>query len=441
VRHWLNSLHGRLVLLLLLALLVAQGIALVFQVFDRRELMRDFNETMVMRRLPTTLMLLSEVPADDRPRFAAAFSTSITRFSVAAQPMATAAPDYLAFARQIALQLGRPATDLRVSRADAPLAIEPPVRWSGDTLRIAVRLAPDAWLNLEQPLGPPWHHVIGPLGVSLLLSALAVLGVVALVARRITRPLAALTDAADRFGRGDPMTDLPETGPEDIRRTVQAFNRMSARLRRFIADRTLLLAAISHDLRTPITALRLRSEMVDDAETRERIQRSLDEMQRMVEATLQFARAEAVEEPAQVIDVAVLAGQVCADLEDAGGVASCEAAPGLQVLARPTALGRALRNVVENAVFYAGEARLRAEATADGVRIRVDDAGPGVPPAERERVFEPFVRLETSRSTETGGSGLGLATARTTIHGHGGTIRLDDSPLGGLRVEILLPPA
>jgi signal transduction histidine kinase len=250
-----------------------------------------------------------------------------------------------------------------------------------------------------------------------------------------------LAVAAEALGRGQAPAPLDEVGPSDVRATVQAFNRMQARLRRFVDDRTRMLAAISHDLRTPITSLRLRAEFIDDEDTKARILVTLDEMQKMVEGTLAFAREEATSEPTRTVDLAALVESTVLDLADLGAEVTF-ADPGRIALAcRPVALRRAVRNLIENAVRYGERCRVRLDADRDEVRIVLEDDGPGIPEDERERVFEPFVRLEASRSQATGGIGLGLAIARSIVRAHGGDIALANRPAGGLVVTVTLPPA
>jgi signal transduction histidine kinase len=265
--------------------------------------------------------------------------------------------------------------------------------------------------------------------------------IVIVMVRRITRPMAALAASAERLGRGEVVPALAESGPLDIRQTTRAFNRMGGRLQRFVQDRTRMLAAISHDLRTPITTLRLRAEFVEDEETRAKILETLDEMQRMTEATLAFAREEAAAEDTRTVDLAALVDSVCADLADLGqdvAFAGPERAP---YACRPVSLKRAVRNLIENAVAYGERARVTLEPVADSFRIVIEDDGPGIPEAEFERAFAPFVRLEESRSPETGGIGLGMAIARSIVRGHGGDITLANRQVGGLRAVIHLPRA
>jgi signal transduction histidine kinase len=202
-----------------------------------------------------------------------------------------------------------------------------------------------------------------------------------------------------------------------------------------------MLAAISHDLRTPITTLRLRAEFVDDEEARAKILETLDEMQRMIEATLAFAREEAAAEDTRTVDLAALVESLVADLVDLGHEVAFSGPERLAYACRPIGLKRAVRNLIENAIAYGERARVKLEPGALAVRIVIDDDGPGIPEADFERVFAPFVRLEESRSRETGGIGLGMAIARSIVRGHGGDIELANREEGGLKVVISLPKA
>ena len=302
-------------------------------------------------------------------------------------------------------------------------------------------LASGGWLNVETRFDAPPDGWAWPTITAMALMAAAIMVIVAFSVRRITRPLRALEQAADQLGRGEQPAPLPESGPRELRRTTAAFNAMQDRLNRFVADRTRLLAAISHDLRTPITALRLRAEFVDDPETRERILATLDEMQRLTEATLALARDEAAAEETRSVDLSAFASGLADDLAELGWDVTAEDTPSLPVRCRPLALRRALRNLIENAVRYGGRARVAALATPHGPVLRVDDDGPDIPEDKLEAVMEPFARLDESRSQETGGVGLGLAIARSVARAHGGELVLANREGGGLRAELRLPPA
>ncbi|MGH1373203.1 MAG: ATP-binding protein [Cellvibrionaceae bacterium] len=256
--------------------------------------------------------------------------------------------------------------------------------------------------------------------------------------RKITRPLSSLAAAADDIGRGRNVAPLKEEGPADIRDTVVAFNQMNDRLQRFVSDRTRMLAALSHDLRTPMTSMRLRLELMDDGDEKQRLLESLDEMQQMSEASLAFVRHSGDVEPTQKTDLTALLESVCDDLQDLGLAVQCDRLDAVVMALRPVSVKRALRNLIENAVYYGERARVALAASNDQVLITIIDRGPGIDPSEMESVFEPFVRLEQSRSRQTGGMGLGLSIARQVIRNHGGDVTLDNLE-SGLKVSVSLP--
>jgi signal transduction histidine kinase len=273
----------------------------------------------------------------------------------------------------------------------------------------------------------------------LAVSALVTLAIVWLVVRRITRPMQALAAAAERIGRGEAATITPPQGPVEIRTTVEAFNAMQERLSRFVRDRMRMVAAVSHDLRTPITSMRLRAEFIEDEELKHDVIRTLNEMQAMTDAVLAFAREEAGAEETRSVDLAALIEGIVQDQVALGHEVSYEGPERLAWRCRPVSLKRALVNLVENAVRYAGSARVRLSQDKDGVVVTVEDSGPGIPQSRLEDVFEPFVRLEASRSRETGGVGLGLSIARSIARAHGGELTLANRSEGGLIARMTLP--
>ena len=290
---------------------------------------------------------------------------------------------------------------------------------------ISVPLEGGGWLNvvaLQRGLATP----VWPIAVQFAtMAAISAAGII-LVLGRLTRPLKELAKAASRLGRGETSAKLDEKGPVEVVETIRAFNEMQERLTTFVHDRAKMLAALGHDLRTPITILRLRAEFIEDDDVREQILRTLDEMAQMAEATLSFAREEAAQEPARLVDMGALTSSVCEDLADTGLDVTCADTGDFAVRCRPVAMKRALRNVVENAVTYGQRANVWAECKHGEARIVVEDEGPGIPVGEMEKVFKPFVRLEQSRNKDTGGVGLGLAIARSVIRSHGGDILLQN---------------
>jgi signal transduction histidine kinase len=270
---------------------------------------------------------------------------------------------------------------------------------------------------------------------------LALLG--GLAVRQATRPLQRLARAADTLDPAQPAAPLPLEGPAEVTRATAAFNLLQERVRAHLDERMRILAAVSHDLQTPITRLRLRADLLDDAVLRDKLHADLAEMQHLVEEGLSYARsAQAVREPARAVDIAALLDSLALDYADAGQpvrLARCEAGP---CTTRPAALRRLLGNLVDNALKFAGAAEITCERSQDGgFAVRVLDRGPGIPSGELEAVMQPFYRIETSRSRATGGTGLGLAIAQQLAQALEGSLTLAPREGGGLEARLLLPAA
>ena len=310
---------------------------------------------------------------------------------------------------------------------------------------ISMRQSNGGWLNAALMPDSSFPGWVAALLVALTLFTLSVL-IVVLIVRRVTRPLALLTRATDKVGRGS-WQPIPERGPEDVRRTARAFNRMQQRIERFVQNRTQMLAAISHDLRTPLTSLRLQAEFIADTATREKMLHTLDELQEMTDATLDFTREESSREASRKVDMDALIASLCDDLEAAGLTADFSPGERMTLECRPAAIKRALQNLIENANYYASGARISLTRQQDELVISVIDSGPGIAEADWQRVFDPFVRLETSRNRNTGGIGLGLAIVRSVAHAHGGEIYLNNiqtqteiqARVKGLEAQLRLP--
>ncbi|NOX40919.1 MAG: HAMP domain-containing protein [Alphaproteobacteria bacterium] len=268
----------------------------------------------------------------------------------------------------------------------------------------------------------------------------AVLLLSGLVAYSLTRSLAIFASAAQRLGIDVRAPPLPEIGPAEVRQAAGAFNQMQDRIRRFVEDRTQMIAAIAHDLGTPIARLRLRSEYIEDAEQHDKMLADLDDMEKMVFSTLAFARDDADAEPSTRVDLRILLQRICNDATDTGQDISLTIEDtAVPFTCRPATLRRALGNLVDNAAKYGQLAQVSCAQRGDIIEIIIKDQGPGIPPERQEDVFKPFQRLERSRSRDTGGTGLGLTVARTIIRAHGGDIQLKNRAEGGLNVTVTLP--
>ena len=459
-----KSLAGQLTLLLLLALAVAQGVAVALFAWERIEALRHAHRDNAVLRTATVARLLGDTPPGLHDAVIAAASTRLARFSLTAEPVVSetgAGERAAAIARGLSAALGIAPGGVRV----APLWTRymddddgwddgrhhddddhgdddrDHGHWKLDWFTASVALADGRWLNVAvgpPPGAPAWGATFV---LTFLFSATGIAAVAVLTGRRIAKPMRGLAAAAGRLGRGEAVEDLSETGPAETRETVRAFNLMRARLDRYVRDRTAMLAAVSHDLRTPITSLRLHAEFVEEAETKAKILAALDEMQRMTEDTLAFIREDTRREETRTIDLHALLDSVAADLSELGRDVTVAESGRILVACRAVGLRRAMRNLLENAAAYGVRATARIERDDAEIRVVVEDEGPGIPEADLERVFEPFVRLEASRSRDTGGSGLGLAIARSIVRAHGGDIRLENRTEGGLRAAIVLPEA
>ncbi len=310
---------------------------------------------------------------------------------------------------------------------------------SGEILEVSVQLSDASWLNFASPAERWRSFWSSPVFLSILLMTITVLGLSIWAIKSATRPLDVIATAADRLGLDMEAPPLDEDGPREVRRVAGAFNRMQRRLSSFVRDRTQMLAAVSHDLRTPITRLRLRAEFIDDTELQSKMLADLEQMEMMIAATLAFARDDAGDEPRQAFDLAVLLSDLCEDAAEAGQTASYSGPSRATYNGRPVALKRVFGNLINNALNYGGNVRVDLRIDADRITVTVDDDGDGIPAEQLERVFAPFYRVETSRSRDTGGVGLGLAVVRSIVRGHGGDVALSNRKEGGLTASVTLP--
>ena len=309
----------------------------------------------------------------------------------------------------------------------------------GLSFLIQVRLQDGTWATFDTQVAQesatlPWRVL---LTLAILLAAVLLLSWIAV--RWVTRPLQLLATAADELGRDINRPPLPEGGPVEVSRAAHAFNTMQTRLVRFIDERTRLLAAMSHDLKTPLTRMRLRTELLEDGSLRGKFETDLLEMEAMVTQTLEFMRGLSIREPTQNVDIMGLLESLQADNETMGRTVTIDGRVARPVTGVPQLLRRCLSNLVDNAILYGKCAEIRVEDGPEQLAIRVRDHGPGMPDSEIEKVFEPFYRLEGSRSRETGGTGLGLSIARNIAQAHGGDVRLRNHEDGGLEAILTLP--
>ncbi len=463
---WPQSLFGKLLAASVSAVLLAQAAGLVLIAQERERFVLQGSVREWSRRIAEITLSLQPLSPAERTAAAGRLSAAHERLylpHLAAHVRAHGgAPAEQAFVRlplpsdfepALRAQLERAlgpgySIEVRPTAEPAPPAIEVPPPFfeahelvahaeSARRYDVRVRFADggEALFRITRlPEGAPLpRHLFINLGVLVLLLVI----VLYVAARNITRPLSALGRAADSIGREARAQQLEERGARELRAAARAFNTMQDRLHRYLDSRTRVLAAMSHDLKTPLTRLRLQVETLDNPAMQARIGRELDEMESMVREALALFRGVEDGEPAGPVDLDALLAQLRQEFTDMGAQVTVTGdAPPLT--GRPQALKRCLTNLVANAVKFGTRADIELE---DGpvLAIRVRDRGPGIPGAELERVFEPFYRLESSRSRDSGGTGLGLTIARDIAQAHGGSLSLRNLPEGGLEAVLLLP--
>lgn len=450
-----KSLIGQIALVMAIALLIAQAINFGIVFSERQRATHTLIEVPPVSRFVTTLQRIAPMNAAQRADFLAQRGRR-GRFTLDAQSAIAAEGSDPALAARLREQAQESGVGLRDARgvASDEVEIPPGIRdqlapdeLKGaeersrrlQTLHLSAQLADGSWLNarLVTPRPNPWVAI--QLAGSTLLIYVLLLGAMIWIARRLARPLKDLTAAAESFeGRGEAPQVAP-SGPGDVRRAILAFNAMGARVAAMFDEKDRMLGAIGHDLRTPLASLRIRAESVEPEEERAPMIATIAEMTSLLDDTLALARSGRALEPERAIDLNALADTVVEEFRALGHDVAFAETPRRTASVQPNLIRRAVRNLVENAVKYAGAAEVAVRDAGERIAIEVADRGPGIPEAAFARVQQPFVRLEASRNRETGGSGLGLALARGAALAHGGSLELAGRDGGGLVARILLP--
>jgi len=308
-----------------------------------------------------------------------------------------------------------------------------------EPFQVAVRRADDRWL-VARPVPAigfsPWQQRVV---LWFVLSAVAMAPITWIFARRLSKPFTLFADAAERLGRDPRAPALAIRGSSEIGVAARAFNDMQERLRRYVEDRTAMVGAIAHDLRTPLTRLRFRIENLSDDEQKAKIAADIDQMEEMISAALTFVRDASRPAERAPLELSSLLESLCDEMAETGARTEVEAGEKVVLEGDPMALRRLFTNLLENAVKFGGRARARVFKDQSNAIVEIEDDGPGIPPQDAEKVFEPFYRREPSRSRQTGGIGLGLAVVRSIARGHGGDVSLVNRSGGGLTARVLLP--
>lgn len=473
LKFWPQSLYGQILLVAALALLLAQGINAAMLLSGERVRAVIEASTMVVGRVASQGERAREfnLPFDhDQPQRSPAFPDGPpgSRFRPAGlqlvfseQPlhpegfyaqheMEERANEFLgqsnsglshatlskgpisALPKEMRKALQRPQRGIRAQMQKRELAHE--------AVLFSAQMEDGRWVSAATRVRPNDTGSIIALLLQTLTLYIAVMIPLALVARRIAKPLERLKQRVQRVGLTEESAPLESEGPADVRQLVDAFNAMQSRVSSLLSEKDVMLGAIGHDLKTPLAALRVRIESVEDNDDREKMAGTIDEMVTILDDILTLARLGKSGEAVQRTDIAALVQSVCEEYEDAGAKISFADSEVRHVAeVRPVLLRRALRNLIGNAITYGKGARLSLENGAKTLTLNIDDDGPGIAADQIDAMFEPFARKGSDRNRSTGGSGLGLTIARAIARAHGGDVQLSNRPEGGLRASLILP--
>ncbi|MCA0417417.1 MAG: HAMP domain-containing protein [Proteobacteria bacterium] len=472
-----QSLFGQTLLVLLAGLLTSHLIGSWIYSADRGQIVRAMGGMVVAQRITNLTRLVRDAPDEWRARIVADSSDESFNVALSREPPAAALSDNdtiaaealkrllieelsLESARELVVSTSRPhgmmagmaqrmmpQGSMMHDMASQMMGRSSSMQRFGGLgpfagfrdLQVAIPFRDGQWLTFTTILPESGAAFSLRFLVSIGVMALITVLVTVWVVRRVTAPLTALADAAVNLGENLNAPPMPEVGTVETKQAAHAFNAMQSRLRAMIDDRTKMLAAISHDFRTPLTLLRLRVENVEDQVERDKMLSTIADLDAMVAATLAFVSDGARQAPLRPTDLTALLASITDDIADSGLPVTMESAASVIYDCDPTSLKRALTNLIDNAVKYGGNAAVAIRETLREIEITVDDAGPGIPEVELVRVFEPLYRLEDSRSRETGGMGLGLAIALSIIRAHRGQLTLSNRLAGGLQARIIFP--
>ena len=449
--RWLpRSLFGRIVLILAGGFLAIQLITTAIAISDRNALVFRSGATQAATRIGDVVRTMTAASPTERTRIMHSISNDTLKVTYGKPSGSDAAAgeesELMTTARDALALALQPGIGFRVIDA-RPVYLNPGSWYArefgerpGVRMYATVLLNDGVWITVESIVPARASRWV----IRILRNLAIVDGVMVILCffavRLVTRPLSVLASAAEDLGRNIDRPPLPERGANELVRASRALNMMQDRLKRYVDTRIKVLAAMSHDLKTPITRMRLRAEMLDDAHVKAKFVKDLDDLQQMVGATLDYMRGLAEGgETLQPIDVTALVSSLKEDAEEAGHTVTVSGDARSPVMGRAQALKRCLQNLIDNALAYGRRADIALRDEGGALTIAISDDGPGIPEGDIERVFEPFYRVEGSRNRNTGGSGLGLSIARNIAQAHGGSVRLRNLARGGLEATLRIP--
>lgn len=445
MKAFFGSMTGRVFLVLLLGIVASAALTQWLAVGERTRALERYRDFHALERAEQLITTADVLPDNARPTYLSAASRGTVRLEATDVPLATALPP-TEFSSTLQQRLGEryklgPLAE-HPAACDQPRPsnnIFAPNQWRGtcETMNVQLHDGTVFKLSVLPPRPPPPSTHSELLAMLPFLFSIAFLAY--LVTRMTMRPLKQLAQAAKDLGNDINHPPVVLSGAAEIRQASAAFNAMQARIRQHIMQRTQMLAAITHDLQTPLTRLRLRLEKVNDGELQQRLIDDLSAMQQMVKEGLDLARSMDTTETMQALDLDSLLDSVCSDATDGGQQVELRGRAAMALMGRPLAIRRCLVNLIDNAVKYGHYANVTVERLVGAARIRIRDGGPGIDQDQMARVFEPFYRIETSRSRESGGTGLGLTIARNIAEQHGANVVLSNHADGGLEVTLIVP--
>lgn len=452
MKHRELSLRFQTILVVSCILVLFNGLSLGLYVLFSASSVTLEREAQIADRVVAATRLIEQAPAQDRAYLAEQLSGE--RFAVSIDQAAIDDQDELSSGAEITQLISQRflprehvvaadyiepgdsiSREITAQRSTGPFRIN-------ENLIVSIDMPGGTWLNFRVT-GSTWDHIISPAAIPYL--TLVTIGIIIIAAWAVSRPLRTLSrlaKASDEMSVNvSGASSLEESGPLEIKRVARAFNHMQRRVQRSMSAQNEMLGAISHDFRTPLTRLRLRVERLEDPEQRAKAIHDIEEMEALIQFTLDYARDNAQSQEHEVLNCLELVNEVVGQAALPDHPIEVSVAEDLELVCHPLAMRRALTNLVSNALFYGQQVRVSCYRNESELVIEVEDDGPGIPSDKREYVFAPFYRLEQSRNRDTGGAGLGLSISQMMVHSQGGQIYLLDSPLGGLKAQIVLPTA